>query len=121
MRKLLLLAVLFIGPKAFCTDGNTLLRWCEATFEDNAKPATLINEGQCFGYIYASIDSNQAWMESTGTNKNPSQNLCFPEGGAENGQLARIVIKYLKDHPEKLHYKADGLVYNALLTAFACK
>ena len=44
---------------------------------------------------------------------------CTPKG-ASLGQLARVVKKYLQDHPEFLHLDAGGLVYNALNEAFPC-
>jgi hypothetical protein len=34
--------------------------------------------------------------------------FCLPDG-VTNGQLAKVVIKYLDDHPEDLHSTADSL------------
>jgi hypothetical protein len=45
---------------------------------------------------------------------------CFPDG-TTNGQGMRIVLKYLKDHPEQLQEDAVSLVYLAYKTAYPCK
>ncbi|MBI5463130.1 MAG: hypothetical protein HY941_13170 [Gammaproteobacteria bacterium] len=36
-------------------------------------------------------------------------------------QLRLVVIKYLRDHPEQLHYVASSEVMVALSEAFPCK
>ena len=43
----------------------------------------------------------------------------FPEGTSDE-QLEGIVIKWLKAHPEKLHFAASGLVAAAFEEAFPC-
>jgi hypothetical protein len=44
---------------------------------------------------------------------------CLPER-ASIAQLARVTVKWLQDHPEKLHEAAGGLIYTALHDAFPC-
>ncbi|WP_367159421.1 Rap1a/Tai family immunity protein [Mesorhizobium sp.] len=44
---------------------------------------------------------------------------CIPSG-ATNDQLAEVVIKYLGDHPEELHYPAAPLSMVAIAKAFPC-
>jgi len=46
---------------------------------------------------------------------------CLPKGGIELGQALRVTVKWLKDHPEKLHLPGDILIGLALRDAFACK
>jgi hypothetical protein len=46
--------------------------------------------------------------------------LC-PPGASNNSQYARIVVKYLRDHPEKLHERDSLLMFSALAQAFPCK
>ena len=41
--------------------------------------------------------------------------------GATHEQEARVVYKYLDNHPEKLHEPAGKLVSLALSEAFPCK
>ena len=46
--------------------------------------------------------------------------VCLPEDGISNGQAAKVVIKYLKEHPEQLHVVDSGLAFLALMDAFPC-
>jgi hypothetical protein len=46
--------------------------------------------------------------------------ICSPSQ-AIAGQLVDIVLKYLAEHPQKLHEKASDLVLNALSLAFPCR
>lgn len=57
---------------------------------------------------------------ATGTNMNPNVNICDPEGSV-GGQWARVVEKWLKEHPERLHEPAVFLIVDALREAFPCK
>jgi len=45
--------------------------------------------------------------------------FCAPDG-VISGQAARIVIKYLRDHPEELHQPDYALTIAALHAAFPC-
>ena len=45
--------------------------------------------------------------------------FCVPTD-ASDGQLVKVVTKYLNEHPEELHTDAAGLVANALQDAFPC-
>lgn len=44
---------------------------------------------------------------------------CLPDGVTQ-GQVAKVVVKYMDDHPEKLHLRAEILVINSLIAAFPC-
>jgi Rap1a immunity proteins len=46
--------------------------------------------------------------------------FCTPQG-VTMGQTEYIIIKYFKEHPERLHYKAVLLAALALGEAFPCK
>ena len=45
--------------------------------------------------------------------------FCQPDG-TTTGQAARIVVKYLRDHPEELHKHDSVLAFTALKAAFPC-
>ncbi len=47
--------------------------------------------------------------------------ICIPANGVSNGQRARIVRKFLNDHPERLHEFQFFLAREALIDAFPCK
>jgi hypothetical protein len=45
---------------------------------------------------------------------------CYPAGVAQ-ARVREVVIKYLRDHPERLNDPARLLVLNGLFNAFPCK
>jgi hypothetical protein len=45
---------------------------------------------------------------------------CYPEGVAQ-AHIREVVLKYLRDHPERLNDPAPLLVLNGLFEAFPCK
>ena len=47
------------------------------------------------------------------------QMYCSPEG-VSNGQAARMLVKYTKDHPEKSNQETRLLMLAALVEAFPC-
>lgn len=81
--------------------GNELFQSCEA------REGTADN-GVCVGYIKGVADTFQI-----------AHQFCPPKG-AIGEQLNDVVIKYLRDHPEKRHYSASSLVIVALQRAFPC-
>ena len=46
--------------------------------------------------------------------------ICIPED-VRNSQHAEMFVKYMNDHPEKLHQDAFTLFPKMLLTYFPCK
>jgi Rap1a immunity proteins len=46
---------------------------------------------------------------------------CSSSSGLTKGQVADVLIKYLKDHPESRHEPAASLAFQAFSTAFGCK
>ena len=45
--------------------------------------------------------------------------ICFPQGVTVK-QSIRVFLKYMDDHPEKLHLQAPNLIYESLISAFPC-
>lgn len=46
---------------------------------------------------------------------------CYPGTGTTNIQKARIVVKYLLEHPDQLHLPASALTLIAYKAAFPCE
>lgn len=109
MKKAVFLLVLW-APAGWCafTTGNDLLSDCEerATYD----------AGYCLGYIASANDTHDTWVH---WGLMPRQ-YCVPKA-ATQGQLEQVVVKYLKERPEKLHKVASGGVIQALALAFPCK
>ena len=85
--------------------GSALVSRCDA---DSA-------QYMCIGYIEGVYDGYQAGTSSLGG----QPPWCIPEDTTLD-QLARVVMKRLKERPEELHYSADILVSYALRKAFPC-
>ena len=69
-------------------------------------------QGVCFGFAIAvaeivAIEPVAGWR------------ACFP-GEVTRGQYDHIMVKYLDDHPEKLHLTATSLAARAFAAAFPC-
>ncbi len=90
-------------------NGTTLLANCShAAREDIDPTAPMAHEdGFCYGYILGVDDAS-------------GRPHCRPEG-TTLVQNVRVVVKWLKDHPERLHERADTLILQALKTGFPCR
>jgi len=117
--KTLLLTCLLASLSLICfaqssdVDGNQLLEHCSAYQKARDNPPITTKEqvsaGFCLGYMSAIADSNAS-----------EQHFCaHPNATIE--QLARVVLKWLRDNPEKLHLNAGVVSYTALHAAFPCK
>lgn len=109
-------------------DGNALLAYCQVLLDiaDRKRPAPLdqvqamddtYRLSLCSGFMQGMTNTNlyyQAYLKNT----NPF--FCLPEPGISNLQAARVVVKYLQDHPEKLHEEPVILAVAALRNAFPC-
>jgi len=91
------------------TSGNDLMKHC-SVFEMGA---STFYDGVCSGYVVAIADA-------MAINTINTFRACVPLNSTW-GQIARISIKYLREHPEQLHHAAHGLVAAALSEAFPCK
>jgi hypothetical protein len=83
--------------------GNSLLAKCEGTTLDQIT---------CMSYIVGVADAQAGLLQggSLQSRKLPA--------GVSPGQLQAIVVKYMKEHPEMLHYEAAQLVYIAIMRSF---
>lgn len=113
---LLILALFFSLPclaQSSDVDGNQLLERCSSYLKARDNPPLTVKEqvnaGFCLGYMSAIADSNAR-----------KQHFCAPDN-ATIEQLARVVVKWLRDHPEKLHLNAGVSSYTALAIAFPCQ
>jgi hypothetical protein len=89
------------------SSGNGLLAQCDTTasYEDRA---------YCLGYLRGVRDMNKLYRDAGA----PSF-FCEPPDGT-NGQLRQVVLKFLKEYPQLLHYPGLPLAVEALRNAFPC-
>ena len=97
------------------SDGNDLLQACRQTIEFSESDSKLneFNAGSCWGYIRATNDMYQVMAQ------NAKRTICISPQMSRK-QLTRVVVKYLKEHPERLHNVAALLIYEAFQEAFPC-
>lgn len=105
--------------RAPVVDGSELLRNCTAAVRQ-ADGATLNDEDLvrsvwCTGYVGGFLDGLAVMRWKGGATK-----VCLPEQGIENEQAARIVVKYLRAHPEVLHESGRISLLISIAEAFTC-
>jgi hypothetical protein len=74
---------------------------------------------QCLGYVVGFKDA--IYMRQIYDEKNDIKpTICLPYNSLNNAQAARIVVKYLKEHPELQGRPQEALVFSAFYYAFPC-
>lgn len=118
-----LLTILLVGsllqlPSLANADGNELLVQCqdvERLLDSNTleKPFAV---GVCLGLLRG------VWSTMVILNTGLDQGFrtCQPKTGIKGGQAARIVVRYLREHPEQLHEDAVFLSILAFQAAYPC-
>ena len=100
-------------------DGNELMNhcrhWQKATDRGFDEDTVGISVGMCAGLIGGYTDS----MRDFANVFTQKFNLCIPNN-AKWGQRIKVVIKYLEEHPEKLHMHYAILLLEAMSDAFPC-
>lgn len=113
MIKYTMLAIVLLVTNASAQSyytGSTLLRMCTAEPGDADYQMDI---PFCVGYVVAIRDASQCGISVN------SMSSSTPKGAAV-GQLMMVVVKWLKDNPDKLHFSAESLVAAALQDAFPC-
>jgi hypothetical protein len=110
-------------------DGNRLLQYCGALVRDadSSFKATTDKYGSdwCIGYLTGfaeGLDAMEMVVSNTFEEYSTMRTryICFPDGSTI-GQSARVLVKFLNDHPERLHENEGVLVLNAFQKAFPCE
>jgi hypothetical protein len=100
-------------------DGSKLLSDCGAALAavDGQKRdnSNVMGIGFCLGLMRGMLDMNQIYV----AHLKGAALFCQPDEST-NDQAARIVLKYLRDHPEELHKPGTVLTFTALRGAFPC-
>lgn len=99
MRLLLLLLLILMSP-IVKADGNRLLNSCQSAekFLDNDDTRDGVGAGFCIGLIQGVRSSMQIFNDVL----EPKYHTCWPNGGIDNGQAIRVVLKFLRSNPEIL-------------------
>lgn len=131
-------------------DGNDMLEFCSHVVDALDNPASQVGsssieyahntfkQGWCFGHLQTIREMIVYWqIQVTKTvailsgDHNPSAEVltqtieatpsmtCIPNE-VSMAQMARILVKWLHDHPERLHERISILTLDAFHDAFAC-
>jgi len=128
MRISILLAIALFAaiPASAETTGNDVLKDCQTAirFADNngAPTSELFDSGWCIGWVSSALELTKLHNEWTDfTKQKPTMmQFCLPASGVPVIQAVRVVVKYLKEHPEQLHEDGMGLTIAALKDSFPC-
>jgi hypothetical protein len=102
---IVILLAMTVPAHAGFESGNSLKGFCDTKGWQ---------EAVCSGYVTGVYD-----MLEGISSENAIPPLCVP-ADVTRGQLQAIVLKFLNEHPELLHYSAAALVNIAIRQAFPC-
>jgi Rap1a immunity proteins len=116
MRWRMVTGVLFIATlvagmatcaKAASMKGNQLLQYCTTTTEHRII---------CIGYVLGFVDATVFWMVNAS-----GISICIPSEDVTIDQIADVVVKWLKAHPQDLKQAAGFLVATILEETWPCR
>ena len=105
-------------------DGNALLRECGAAvgtadnepITDSDGLSRGSDMGQCMGLVIGVWHTHMLMVDDFG-----SREAFCPSATITAGQMARIVRKYLQEHPVKLHNWDTVLILDAFIDTYPCR
>ena|SRR6266446_4482470 len=117
-------SALMVALPAYAVDGTTFLANCKAYV--NMEETQLTAKEQlgaihCGAYLTGFIESHMIDTDKGIKVKHGDPIYCLPQKGFTVAQLARMVIKYLEDNPDKLHADAKMAVLMTLIASFPCR
>ena len=112
------------GPRGYpSASGNAFVRLCSVVETNETETQLETQHGvACIAYVVGLIDgvSKETEFVLAVSNKQPPMPFCLPDD-VENGQIIRITLKYIRNHPEEAHLSTAFLVVQALREAFPCQ
>jgi hypothetical protein len=114
---------LTVALPGWCYDGNALLQDCGIAVKQYDSPSAkkadpsaedLVAE-RCRSYIWGATTV----LRTLQLGKDGTRLLCVP-ATVRQEQAVRVVAKWLKDNPAKLHFPAEFAAVVALREAFPC-
>jgi hypothetical protein len=100
--------------------GNDILEACTEAMKSGNEPQDHWKSGFCWGYINGLTAMEDFAQFLIKQDKFASFPFCF-QREMTYGQMVRVVVSYLEEHPETLHRPAAFLVLEAFTEAFPCR
>jgi hypothetical protein len=110
-------------PRPIEESGNAFLRECSAV--EKERDFTTVDRAYglvCSSYVTGFVEGavfTVDFVRSNGDQK--AQAPYCGGGGVEAGQVVKIVLKYVREHPDTAHLRTSVLVGRALQNAFPCR
>lgn len=118
IRCLLIPLLLATSSSAVAMTGNELLQACKQVMQNT--DVEFASAGRCIGYLEGGRDGLSFAMYILRQLKpGESSKYCVPNE-VTNGQMARVVVKYLESNPARLHEQSLNLLLFAMIEAFPC-
>lgn len=106
-------------------DGSSLLTKCSLAVRvfdgEKLSTADALDGSFCVGYISGIHDTDYMVQMLEEHEKISLMKHACPPSNASTGQAVRVVVKYLRDNPERLNLPASVLVTDAIRSSFPCK
>lgn len=103
------------------TSGNAFVRLCSVLEGGTKKLGDAEQSNECNAYaqgVVQGVATEVAYVKAV-TGKAPVAPFCMPEE-VENGQVVRITLKHIRNHPENAHLPTAPLIVESLRQAFPC-
>lgn len=104
------------SPVNFEKSGNDFLRICDSSSEQVASVS-----GACRGYVQGVVEGAAVIGDHFVQKANPAAHFICLGSEVTVGQEYRVVVKFIKDHPEKSDKATPYLIVEAMVGAFPCK
>ncbi|WP_289150239.1 Rap1a/Tai family immunity protein [uncultured Salipiger sp.] len=103
-----------VAASAEFRSGNDLLALCSSE--------STVDQAVCLGFISGVHDTILTAQGLGLVSQAPGTGVCVPQGvdGVVAGQVQDIVVRHLETHPEKRHFTAANIAWQALFQAFPC-
>jgi hypothetical protein len=100
----------------FAESGNDFLRICDSPSEQIGSVS-----GACTGYVQGVVEGAAVIGDHFVQKANPAAHFICLGSEVTIGQEYRVVVKFIKDHPEKSDKATPYLIVEAMVGAFPCK
>jgi hypothetical protein len=107
------LFILSMSVSVEAITGNKLIEYCESYGVEKKTPTGFQKSAWCTGYILGVV-SGMIYLDF-------KNQFCIPSKNVTNEQITKVVIKYLKENPQRLHEIYTSLIFTAISEAFPCK
>ncbi|MCL6306945.1 Rap1a/Tai family immunity protein [Pseudomonas syringae] len=105
------------GQLAQADTGAEMAGYCRAFLSEKLDPEQSFGAGVCAGLVYGVTDT----LKTAHIVSPDAVSVCIPIDGFTMGQAARILLKYLDDHPETLNENSSTLAMKAFRKAYPCR